>query len=62
MNNPWNNLQVIQPKDGILVDTKVDDGHGIRNEQPLIKKGNLWWDKEETMQVYYTPTHWKLKK
>lgn len=39
--------------------TKIDDHRGCRNEQKLIRKGNLWWFTDMYMYVYYTPTHWK---
>ena len=42
--------------------TKIDDGGGVRNEQPMVRRGNLWWinDGEPgSMYVYYTPTHWR---
>lgn len=38
--------------------TKIDDGRGVRNEQPLKRLGNLWWFVDGEMYVYYTPTHW----
>ncbi len=42
----------------VLVMTKIDDEHGVRNEQSMIRKGNLWYTSEGGMYVYYTPTHW----
>lgn len=45
--------------DGVAVQTKIDDRHGVRNEQMLIRKGKLWWFPNGGMYVYYTPTHWK---
>lgn len=50
-----------------VVLTKIDDAHGVRNEQPLKRQGNLWWTVNDNkcrrccpldMYVYYTPTHW----
>ncbi|MGB1012788.1 MAG: hypothetical protein ACPG4T_01540 [Nannocystaceae bacterium] len=38
------------PKDGVLVQTKIDDGRGVRNVQPLRRKGNLWFS--GSMYVY----------
>jgi hypothetical protein len=40
-----------------LVMTKIDDGRGVRNTQPLKRHGRLWWS--GMLYVYYTPTHWK---
>jgi hypothetical protein len=45
----------------VLVKTKIDDDKGARNEQDLIKDGNLWWTSDRAMYVYYTPTHWSAK-
>jgi hypothetical protein len=43
---------------GVPVLTKISDERGDRNEQPLVRKGNLWWFVDGSMYVYYTPTHW----
>ena len=40
-----------------IVWTKIDDGEE-RNRVRLIKKGRLWYFADESMYVYYTPTHW----
>lgn len=40
-----------------VVLTKLEGGHEA-NEQPLIRKGRLWWTTDMRMYVYYTPTHW----
>ncbi len=39
-----------------LVWTKIDDSNGYRNEQKMVRRGNLWFAGE--MYVYYSPTHW----
>ena len=46
---------------GVLVNTKIDDEHGCRNIQPLLRQGNLWFTSERpgAMYVYYAPTHWR---
>ena len=38
--------------------TKIDDASGVRNEQPLRRKGNLFFAREGDY-VYYAPTHWR---
>lgn len=43
----------------INVMTKIDDGKGIRNEQPLRRDGRMWWFTDGSMYVYYQPTHWR---
>ena len=47
------------PRDGEVVETKIDDANGCRNVSKLKRKGNLWFVPEVDMYVYYTPTHWK---
>jgi len=41
------------------VETKIDDGNGERNIQPLKRMGRLWFFPDASMYVYYTPTHWR---
>lgn len=53
----WQSIETAP--NGIVVQTKIDDGLGVRNEQPLKRGGNLWWFPDGSMYVYYTPTHWK---
>ena len=48
--------------EGIEVETKINDGNGVRNEQSLVKHGSLWWFPSGKMYVYYRPTHWRLKR
>jgi hypothetical protein len=45
--------------EGVPLDTKIDDENGCRNEQRLMRKGNLWWYVDGSMYVYYRPTHWR---
>lgn len=47
------------PDDGIVVETKIDDEKGCRNEQTLKRSGTLWFHPHGVMYVYYTPTHWR---
>lgn len=50
---------------GVLVETKIDDEMGPRNEarlwqcRPDERSRPLWWPKDGSMYVYYTPTHWR---
>lgn len=44
--------------ENVEVLTKIDDSAGIRNEQSMKRKGRLWFFPDESMYVYYTPTHW----
>jgi hypothetical protein len=45
--------------EGVVVETRIDDQHGPRNEQPLKLVNRLWWFPDGSMYVYYRPTHWK---
>ena len=49
------------PNDGLVVNTKIDDDKGVRNEQPLMRIGNLWFYPDGSMYVYYRPTHWQYR-
>lgn len=48
-----------------VVDTKIDDAKGVRNKQPLKRyqrdetTRSLWFFPDDSMYVYYTPTHWR---
>ena len=55
----WISVKVQRPPMGIVVDTKLDDASGSRNEQRLKLVSNLWFVPDGSMYVYYEPTHWK---
>lgn len=55
----WIKTTDLLPQDGVVVKTKIEDENGVRNEQNLQKKGNLWWTADGAMYIYYSPTHWK---
>ena len=63
MDNPWRPLSYFnQPEKGVLVDTKIHDENGCRNETRLKRdgqNGNLWFVADGSMYVYYVPTHWR---
>ena len=54
----WMSVDEQLPTDGDEVETKIDDAKGSRNEQLLVRQGNLWFFPDHSMYVYYTPTHW----
>ena len=58
----WNRTRDILPKEHVIVETKIDDGNGCRNQQNLYRYGNLWFFPDGSMYVYYTPTHWREMK
>jgi hypothetical protein len=55
----WNAMSSLPPENRLL-DTKIDDARGCRNQQQLIRVGNLFWTADRKTYVYYTPTHWKI--
>lgn len=54
----WISITNHLPEEGKIVNTKIDDKDGCRNEQKLILKDNLWWSIDMKTYVYYTPTYW----
>lgn len=55
----WKSIE--DAPEGVLVTTKIDDANGVRNEQVMMRRGNLWWinsGNPNEMYVYYRPTHW----
>lgn len=48
-----------QPAEGAVVMTKISDSKGDRNETTLKRQGRLWFYPDDSMHVYYTPTHWR---
>jgi hypothetical protein len=61
MSAKWNETRTVEPPEGVVVDTKIDDAKGRRNEQPLKRQGRLWFFPDGSMYVYYDPTHWKAR-
>lgn len=57
----WYRTSDAIPPAGLVVDTKIDDAKGVRNEQPLKRGGRLWFFEDGGMYVYYTPTHWRYR-
>lgn len=55
----WIKILEIPPVYNEVVNTRIEDENGVRNEQPLKFRDNLWWLPDGSMYVYYTPTHWQ---
>lgn len=53
----WQPIQ--SAPEGVKIETRIRDIHGIRNEQRLVRKGRLWFLPDMSMYVYYTPTEWR---
>ena len=43
--------------EGVIVETTTGTPASI---QKLKRRGNLWWLPDDSMYVYYEPTHWRL--
>lgn len=54
----WISCRESLPPERAVVKTKIDNGKGCRNETELKRRGNLWFFPDDSMYVYYTPTHW----
>ena len=50
---------IITAPEGVVVETKIDDRDGIRNVQTLKRQGGLWFFPDDSIYVYYQPTHWR---
>lgn len=59
LDNKWISIDHLLPPEGILVETKIEDQHGTRNEQKLVRMGNLMFNEDRKTYVYYKPTHWR---
>lgn len=46
--------------DNVVVETKIEDEKGLRNTQLLKRRGRLWFFPDDSIYVYYTPTHYRL--
>jgi hypothetical protein len=54
---PWQ--PVASAPEGVVVETVISDRDGERNKANLIRRGRLWFHADESMYVYYRPTHWR---
>lgn len=55
----WRQVAAHDPPEDVLLETRIADDHGVRNVQPLIRRGSLWWLPKGDLYVYYTPTDWR---
>jgi hypothetical protein len=55
----WIAIREQLPPEGQVVETKIDDSAGERKIQKLRRRGLLWHLPDDSMYVYYTPTHWR---
>lgn len=54
----WTQIEFLPAPENTILNFKIDDEHGCRNECKLIRKGNLYWLPDNSMYVYFIPTHW----
>lgn len=54
----WIKVSEQLPPDNMVVQTKIEDENGCRNQQDLKRIGDLWYVPDGKMYVYYKPTHW----
>lgn len=54
----WTKITEQRPPQGVVVNTKISDENGDRNEQKLKLSGNSWFVPDGSVYVYYSPTHW----
>ena len=55
----WRPVADELPKEGVTVETKIDKGNGVSNEQQMKREGDSWFFNDK-IQVHYTPTHWRF--
>lgn len=55
----WISCKTRLPESDVVVMTKIDDEKGVKNIQTLkIGSHGLWWLPDDSMYIYYNPTHW----
>lgn len=54
----WVKVSYELPPEGVVVDTKIDNGNGERMHCKLLRDGSLWFRPDGLTYVYYVPTHW----
>lgn len=57
--NEWIKTADELPKENVVVETKIHDDKYCRNQTTLKRRGKLWFYPDDSMYVYYTPTHWR---
>lgn len=57
----WTRCAWELPPENIVVETKIHDDDGCRNQQDLKRYKGLWFFPDGSGYVYYSPTHWRFK-
>jgi hypothetical protein len=58
----WIKVKEMRPIRNVVVETKIDyeDGTPTRVQNlKMHETGNLWWLPDDSMYVYFIPTHWR---
>ena len=55
----WIKCSMQLPAEGVVVETRIFDWKGARNEGRLKRQGRLWFLPDGSMYVYYEPTEWR---
>lgn len=58
----WQSVTSTPAPEGEVVETAIIDEHGHRDKRDLVRRGRLWFVPDESMYVYYRPTHWRTTK
>lgn len=58
MMTDWQSIE--SAPENVVVEVKIDDWRGVRNQTKLMRRGNLCFVPDGGMYVYYTPTHWRV--
>jgi hypothetical protein len=61
-NNQWIKCSDYLPENGVVVETAIIKRGEIRNCQKLKRYemyDRLWWYPDDSMYIYYVPTHWR---
>jgi hypothetical protein len=58
----WIECKVSLPPIGQIIETKIHDKSGARNQCYLKRggqNGRIWFNEDGLTYVYYEPTHWR---
>lgn len=59
----WRLISTDFPPEDVVVETKISDEAGDRNQAKLrwrkTPRGWLWFFADNSMYIYYNPTHWR---
>jgi len=60
MKGEWIECKTGLPPNDVVVETKIDDAQGCRNQGAKLRRyKSLWFTPDKATYVYYTPTHWR---